>query len=508
MESFITVNTDRMEPPQSSTDLFVNRASFAEMQQQSNAAEVSIIVTAYNRLEKTRRCVESILKYTQGIDYELILMDNGSTDKTLDYFQSVAYSKKKIVHISRNLGGTYANMALNIFGLGRFVATIPNDLIVTTRWLDNLLRCLKSDPKIGMVNPVSSNVSNHQGMDFPYRSYQEMQEKAARMNRSDPRKWEDRLRLITLGPVYRKEVLLGLGWPLGDVGFFHDFGDDDTAFQIRRLGYRTVLAGDTWVCHDHAVMLGEGKDPAQFQQSLETGRANFQEKYFGVDAWEDVNNYYIPYLSHLPSPRAHESVRILGVDVQCGTPVLDIKNWLRRNGVFLTELSAFTQDPKYWMDLKTICQGPVYCDREEFLQDCFQPAYFDYVVADRPFNRYHEPQKILADLLSLCKPGGIVLCKLKNTFSFQEYVHLLGERGVYSQEFAYNIPLGMAVDTLQRMGAAVRSIVAIPYPLDAEQIESLGSLLPEGLEKGLRSDLMTRMICDEYLLVVEKGGGS
>ena len=46
-----------------------------------------------------------------------------------------------------------------------------------------------------------------------------MQAKAAQFNRSDPRKWEDRQRLITLGTLYRKEVLLAGGWPTADMGF-------------------------------------------------------------------------------------------------------------------------------------------------------------------------------------------------------------------------------------------------------------------------------------------------
>ena len=189
--------------------------------------------------------------------------------------------------------------------------------------------------------------------------------------------------MITLGTLYRKEVLLAGGWPLSDMGFFHDFIDDDVTFKIRRLGYRTVLAGDTWICHDHDLRSGEGKDPVEFQQSLTIGRENFREKYFGVDAWEDVNNYYIPYLKHFPPPSIKTSARVLGVAVRCGTPILDIKNWLRIVGIFQTELSAFTQDPKYWVDLKTICTGPVLCDREEFLADAFLPGYFDYVIADR-----------------------------------------------------------------------------------------------------------------------------
>ena len=298
MEQFREINTEHMEPPKVGESLHTNRMSVAQM---DGGVEVSILILAYNRLEKTRRCVESVLAHTAGIEYELILLDNGSTDGTLEYFKQISYPHKKIIHISKNLGAAYSTLNISVDDFGRFVCFLANDLIVTPNWLHNLLTCIKSDDRIGIANPVSSNTSNLQCVEFPYKTEREMQQKARQFNRSDPRKWEDRQRLITLGTLIRKEVLLAGGWPLSDAGFFHDFGDDDMTFAIRRLGYRTVLAGDTWICHDHDLRHGEGKDPAEFQKSIQIGRENFQEKYFGVDAWEDVNNYYIPYFPHFLS---------------------------------------------------------------------------------------------------------------------------------------------------------------------------------------------------------------
>lgn len=503
MESFIEVDTSAIEPAKAGNDLFENRASLARMQQQSGAADVSIIVVGYNRLDKTKRCVESILKYTQTIDYELWLIDNGSSDGTLDYFQSVPYRNKKIIRISKNIGAGYPGFLHKISELGTFICIVANDIIVTPHWLENMLICMKSDPKIGMISPVSSNVSNLQDPGIAYQSYEEMLEKAERFNHSDPRKWEDRCRLITLGTLYRKEMILAAGWPLGDGGFFHDFMDDDTSFTVRRLGYRTVLAGDTWICHDHDIRHGEGKDPVQFQKSLDIGRANFREKYLGLDAWDDVNNYYIPFLGAFPPPRITGTARVLGVDVRCGTPILDVKNWLRKFSIFDTELSAFTQDPKYWADLKRFCGGPVQCDREEFLTDAFLKEYFDYVIADRPLNQYHEPQKMINDLFSLCKKGGVVVCKLRNTHSFLAFIHLLGQRDVFDQEFSYNLPLEAVEPVLSRFGA-VQKIFAIPYEMDGEQQKALSALLPAEIPSEQRNDVIGRMLCREYLIIVKK----
>ena len=81
MDNIIELNTDKMEPPAVGNDLFENRTAVAEMRG-ADQAEVSILLLAYNRLDKTRRCVESILDNTKGIRYELVLLDNGSTDGT------------------------------------------------------------------------------------------------------------------------------------------------------------------------------------------------------------------------------------------------------------------------------------------------------------------------------------------------------------------------------------------------------------------------------------------
>ena len=50
---------------------------------------LSVVVLAWNKLELTRRCVDSIRSGTSG-DYELIVVDNGSTDGGADYAATAA----------------------------------------------------------------------------------------------------------------------------------------------------------------------------------------------------------------------------------------------------------------------------------------------------------------------------------------------------------------------------------------------------------------------------------
>lgn len=410
-------------------DLYLARTVTTELNALLNKAgsEVTIVIGGFNRLEKTKRCVESVLKYTKNINYDLILIDNGSSDGTFEYFKTVEHDKIRIIRFNKNFGFRVATDYLDLKFFSKYYVCLANDMIVTENWLDNMLKIAKSDPKIGMVNPMTSNVSNNQMYNLEFKDYDEMQQKAAQFNISDPTKWQERLRLVTLGTLYTKECIYAVGWPLADCGFTHDFADDDETFRVRRAGYKAILAGDTWIHHDHNVFKLEDKDPVAFRHSLQTGRKNFSDKYFGIDAWDDVGNYVFPFIGeHILMPPDIEGVKILGIDVKCGTPVLDIKNTIRKYNIFDPEVSAFTTDSKYHIDLKTICCGEVVCDRIEYLNDSFEKDSFDYIIIDKCINKYSEPIKVLKNAYSLLKSGGQLFFKLKNTYNIFTQLELMG----------------------------------------------------------------------------------
>lgn len=499
----ITINTDAGVPPQTSDSLIEGRRNISTLLNYFHPAKATIVIQAYNRLEKTRACVGSVLRYTGDVDYELLLIDNGSTDGTLDYFKELPYPHKRIMHLTKNLGAALPGLLLSIDELAPYIAILGNDIVVTQNWLSNILRGMEADERTGMVCAVSSNTSNLQQVNLPFSDPDEMQRQAAAFNQPDLSKWQERLRLVTTLTVFRRECLLAIGLPWGDVGFFHDFADDDIAFRVRRMGYRTMLAGDTWVHHNHDYSTGEDKNPEEFRQSLQIGQENFREKYHGVDAWEDVNNFWMDITPHIPEPKCKERKAILGVDTKCGTPILDVKNRLRNFGIFDVELSAFTQSAKYVVDLNTICEGIVACDREEFLGDQFLPEYFDYIVVDCPINRYHEPQKVINDLARLLKPGGLLLLPLLNTFSFREYLYCQGRHDLYSREFAYHIPPEALQSALTAFGA-----IKFCYPryarLNQDDQKFLLSRLPQGLAEQQQMEALRNLMIERFIFCVRK----
>ncbi|MBQ7009468.1 MAG: glycosyltransferase family 2 protein [Ruminococcus sp.] len=398
-------------------------------------SDVTIKIQAFNRLEKTKQCIESVLKYTKGIDYDLLLIDSGSTDGTFEYFKSIKHDKVRVIRLSKNVSSSFPLGLIPFTWISKYMVALANDLIVTENWLSNLIKVAESDEKIGMVNPISSNVSNLQMYNMKFDNYEDMHLKAAEFNKSDSSKWHERLRLITLGTLYKKECLSALGWPHGDYGFVHDFGDDDITFRVRRAGYKAILAGDTWIHHNHNIFALEDKDPQTFHKSLEIGRLNFQEKYFGIDAWNDAGNYTYMYIDkNFDMPVDRHNVRILGIDVKCGMPILDVKNLLRKFDVFNVETSAYTSQSKYDIDLKTICNGKVVCDRIDYIKNIFINDFFDYIIIDKCINEYADFESTISNIYSLLKKGGQMYFKFKNTFNLFTLLELLGHNVGYSEK--------------------------------------------------------------------------
>ena len=75
---------------------------------------ISVIIPAYNAAKTIVRCVDSLLSQTYQ-DWELIIMDDGSTDNTLDVCQSFQDKRIQVYHkpnggvsSARNYGLTYA----------------------------------------------------------------------------------------------------------------------------------------------------------------------------------------------------------------------------------------------------------------------------------------------------------------------------------------------------------------------------------------------------------------
>lgn len=125
----------------------------------SKLRKVSIIILTLNKWEYTRRCLESLL-LPPFRPLELILIDNGSTDGTVERLKEFASTAKaQGIEVSLrfnevNVGAvTGRNQGLEMLS-GKFVCFLDNDIVVRSlSWLSRMLEELDAHPEIGAICP-------------------------------------------------------------------------------------------------------------------------------------------------------------------------------------------------------------------------------------------------------------------------------------------------------------------------------------------------------------------
>lgn len=111
-------------------------------------------VVCWNRLELTRLCLTSLLQKTPP-GYGLTVVDNGSTDGTKEFLQSLAsaHPHMRLHLLRRNMGVAVAsNLAWDDAANADFYVKLDNDVeVLDPQWLNRLMRMLTDNPRLGMV---------------------------------------------------------------------------------------------------------------------------------------------------------------------------------------------------------------------------------------------------------------------------------------------------------------------------------------------------------------------
>ncbi|MBM7647020.1 GT2 family glycosyltransferase [Scopulibacillus daqui] len=135
--------------------------------------KTSIIILTHNKLEMTKRCLESIYKHTPE-NIELIVVDNASNDGTVEYLKE--QQDIKVIFNNENAGFPKGCNQGAAIAAGDNILFLNNDTVVTEKWLGNMLRVLNSSDKIGMVGPVSNYCSYPQQVSVTYQGLDELED--------------------------------------------------------------------------------------------------------------------------------------------------------------------------------------------------------------------------------------------------------------------------------------------------------------------------------------------
>ena len=223
----------------------------------------SIIVLSFNKMQCTRRCMEGLLR-TRDSNFELVVVDNGSTDGSvgmLEGFQKTfvdANHRMRLIRNPTNLGASSGrNQALQLID-GRIVVFMDNDVYAgEPDWLEKLAAVLKTDEKIGIVGPklvfarnrrmiqfAGGGVSRTGRVQFVGRGRPSDEE---RFNR--PR---DVQFIISACMMFPRKLVEELG-PLDEAFNPVQYEDIDFCYRARQAGHRVVYTPTVEMRHDESA---------------------------------------------------------------------------------------------------------------------------------------------------------------------------------------------------------------------------------------------------------------
>jgi GT2 family glycosyltransferase/glycosyltransferase involved in cell wall biosynthesis len=115
----------------------------------SDTPRVSIVIPVYNKIAYTSACLRSLAEHAGATAFEVIVVDDASSDATARRLADVAGVRH--LRNAQNLGFIGSCNAGAAIARGDYVLFLNNDTVVTAGWLEALVRCIEEAPLAGMV---------------------------------------------------------------------------------------------------------------------------------------------------------------------------------------------------------------------------------------------------------------------------------------------------------------------------------------------------------------------
>lgn len=256
----------------------------------------SIVVITYNGLAMSKLCIESVIRNTDHPNYEIVVVDNRSSDGTPSYLQQLTSQnpRVKIVLNSENQGFPRAVNQGIAASSGDRLVILNNDTIVSRGWLSRLLRHL-DNPEIGLVGPVTNFAGNEAKIAADYRTVGEMEIFADDWMRTNDGHVADIHMLAMFCLAMRRETYDLIG-PLDEQFGIGMFEDDDYCMRAKSLGLRVVCAADVFIHH-----FGQ----AAFKKLIANGE---YEKIFTDNRRRYETKWNVTWIAHKNAPLQIEPI--------------------------------------------------------------------------------------------------------------------------------------------------------------------------------------------------------
>jgi len=264
---------------------------------------VTIIVLTWNGIDYTKRCLDTLRANTTYAGYRLMVVDNGSTDGTIEYLQ--AQNSITILPNKRNLGFAMGNNhAISSSDHNSDIVLLNNDTeIHQCDWIERLQATAYSSPDIGVVGcrlAKPDGILQHAGTYMPIETFWGQQLGSGEKDVNQYSGDRDVEGVVFACAYIKRQALAAIG--LLDENYFSYFEDTDYCFRAIEKGYRVVCCGSvTIVHHEHAsTTVNHVKQEKMFLRAQNVFRGKWERKlrdrrYTREIGWHSIFNFSTGY---------------------------------------------------------------------------------------------------------------------------------------------------------------------------------------------------------------------
>ena len=219
------------------------------MKQNLSSPEVTIIIPAWNAGQWLPGCLDTLAQQTFR-DFEIVLVDDGSTDGSIDFVKN-HYPYIKIVSFETNKGFTPAVNAGIKHARGKYIALVNADTRPEPTWLEYLVEALNSSPAdVGSVSSKMLVLENPDLLDDAGNTlswYWSARKRGYRTAATNYREREEVFSACAGAALYRREFFNTVG--AFDEEYTIYFEDIDIGLRGRIYGYRCLYVPEAKIFH-------------------------------------------------------------------------------------------------------------------------------------------------------------------------------------------------------------------------------------------------------------------
>ncbi len=214
--------------------------------------KLSIIIITWNQISYLKECLVSLEKLFDCIEVEIILVDNGSSDGSIEFVNSV-YPNIRLIVNNRNKGVAFArNRGIEI-SKGEFILILDNDTVVNSQAIVGMLDYIQSHHDVGLcscqlidhLGNIQESWKEFPGFGLKLKNFFNIETKSN--HKSYPNSPFEPFYVIGACQMIRRNVLESVG--LLDENIFYGPEDADLCMRIRNSGWKIVYLPQYNIIH-------------------------------------------------------------------------------------------------------------------------------------------------------------------------------------------------------------------------------------------------------------------